>query len=212
MIEQTLQDYIDRFSGKQPAYLDELERETYQKTVLPQMISGKYQGRLLALFSKLTAPAQILEIGTFTGFSALCLAEGLQPGGRLHTIDINDEFIPLQNKYFEKSPYRSQIIQHIGNALELIPQFEQSFDLIFLDADKRHYPRYFELVLPRLKKGGLLIADNVLWYGKVAQPEITDPETSALRKYNEILADNPQMEVIVLPVRDGISVARKTNG
>ncbi len=208
MIDKILQEYLEKFTSPQPAYLDELERETYQKTVLPQMISGSYQGRLLSLFSKLTQPQQILEIGTFTGFSTLCLAEGLATGGQIHTIDINDEFTAIQNKYFELSPYRKNIIQYTGNARELIPQFEQKFDLVFLDADKRFYPEYFKLIVPKLKKGGLLLADNVLWYGKVMNPAVQDAETSALRTYNQILVNDNRFEVIILPVRDGISVAR----
>ena len=208
MIDKILQEYLEKFTSPQPAYLDELERETYQKTVLPQMISGRYQGRLLSLFSKLVQPQRILEIGTFTGFSTLCLAEGLATGGQIHTIDINDEFTAIQNKYFELSPYRKNIIQYTGNARELIPQFEQKFDLVFLDADKRFYPEYFKLIVPKLKKGGLLLADNVLWYGKVMNPAVQDAETSALRTYNQILVNDNRFEVIILPVRDGISVAR----
>ncbi len=209
MINEDIKEYIEVFSSPAPDYLKELERETYIKTVLPQMISGEYQGRLLSMFSKLVRPLNILEVGTFTGYSALCLAEGLAPGGKLHTIDINEEYKYLQDKYFKKSGYRDQIIQYTGNAMEIIPQMDIKFDLIFLDADKKNYPAYYELVLPKLKKGGLLLADNVLWYGKVADPQINDPETDALRKYNEILVNDPAMEVIILPVRDGISLARK---
>ncbi len=209
MIPTDIQNYIEKLASPQPTYLNELERETYQKTVLPQMISGYYQGRLLSMFSKLTRPRQILEIGTFTGFSTLCLAEGLLPEGQIHTIDINDEFTVLQNKYFEKSPYRNQIKQYVGNAREIIPRLSQQFDLIFLDADKRFYPEYFKLLVAQLNRGGLLLADNVLWYGKVAHKHIIDAETQALRKYNELLLADKSFEVIILPVRDGISVARK---
>jgi len=209
MISSVLQDYIEKHFTLPPKYLEELERETYLTSVLPQMISGRYQGRVLSLLSKLIKPKEILEIGTFTGYSSLCLAEGLKENGTIHTIDINDEFLSIQNKYFEKSPYRAQIKQYTGDAKELIPKFRQKFDLIFLDADKQHYPKYFELVFPLLNKNGLLIADNVLWYEKVAQKEINDKETSALRKYNKLLTEHPEMEVVILPIRDGISIGRR---
>jgi len=209
MISSVLQDYIEKHLTPPPKYLEELERETYLTSVLPQMISGRYQGRVLSLLSKLIKPKEILEIGTFTGYSSLCLAEGLKENGTIHTIDINDEFLSIQNKYFEKSPYRAQIKQYTGDAKELIPKFRQKFDLIFLDADKQHYPKYFELVFPLLHKNGLLIADNVLWYEKVAQKEIKDKETSALRKYNKLLTEHPEMEVVILPIRDGISIGRR---
>ncbi len=209
ILHPDIQEYVEVFSSPAPDYLKELEKETYIKTVLPQMISGEYQGRLLSMLSKLIRPLNILEIGTFTGYSALCLAEGLRPEGKLHTIDINEEYKEIQNLFFEKSDFRNQIIQYTGNAMEIIPGIDIKFDLIFLDADKKNYPSYYKLIKPKLKKGGLLLADNVLWYGKVADPQINDPETDALRKYNEILANDPAMEVIILPVRDGISLARK---
>jgi len=203
-----IQKYIEFFSSPQPELLNQLEKETYQKTVLPQMISGAYQGRLLSLISKLIKPESILEIGTFTGFSTLCLAEGLKENGKIHTIDKNDEFLNIQNKYFELSGYRNQIKQYLGNAREIIPQLDETFDLVFLDADKRYYPEYFDLILPKIKKGGVLLSDNVLWYGKVTDPEIKDAETTALKKYNELLLNDPRVEVIILPVRDGISLAK----
>ncbi len=203
-----IQKYIEFFSSPQPELLNQLEKETYQKTVLPQMISGAYQGRLLSLISKLIKPESILEIGTFTGFSTLCLAEGLKENGKIHTIDKNDEFLNIQNKYFELSGYRNQIKQYLGNAREIIPQLDETFDLVFLDADKRYYPEYFDLILPKIKKGGVLLSDNVLWYGKVTDPEIKDAETTALKKYNELLLNDPRVEVIILPIRDGISLAK----
>jgi len=208
MIDENIQNYIEQFATKQSGLLDDLVKETYQKTVLPQMISGAYQGRLLSLLSKLKQPKQILEVGTFTGFATLCLAEGLSPDGTIHTIDKNDEFESIQNKYFEKSGFRTQIKQYLGNARDIIPQIPEKFDLVFIDADKRYYPQYFEMILPKMNKGGLILADNVLWYGKVVEPNVKDAETLALKKYNEILAQDTRVEVVILPVRDGISMAR----
>jgi len=207
-LSDLLQEYIEQNTSPQAELLKQLEKETYQKTVMPQMISGFYQGRLLSMFSKLLHPEQILEIGTFTGYSTLCLAEGLTPDGIIHTIDKNDEFLPIQNKYFAQSAYRPQIKQYTGNAREIIPQLDTIFDLVFIDADKRYYPEYYEMILPKMQKGGLILADNVLWYGKVLQTEIKDAETTALRNYNEMLANDKRVDVLILPVRDGISVAR----
>jgi predicted O-methyltransferase YrrM len=208
IIDENIQEYIEIFNSKQSELLDDLVKETYQKTVLPQMISGDYQGRLLSLLSKIIRPKNILEVGTFTGFATLCLAEGLSEAGIIHTIDKNDEFVAIQNKYFQKSGFREKIKQYLGNAREIIPQMTQKFDLVFIDADKRYYPEYFEMILPKMNKGGIILADNVLWYGKVADADAKDAETNALKKYNKILAKDPRVEVLILPVRDGISMAR----
>jgi predicted O-methyltransferase YrrM len=208
IIDENIQEYIEIFNSKQSELLDDLVKETYQKTVLPQMISGDYQGRLLSLLSKIIRPKNILEVGTFTGFATLCLAEGLSDAGIIHTIDKNDEFVAIQNKYFQKSGFREKIKQYLGNAREIIPQMTQKFDLVFIDADKRYYPEYFEMILPKMNKGGIILADNVLWYGKVADADAKDAETNALKKYNKILAKDSRVEVLILPVRDGISMAR----
>jgi len=211
MIEPNIQNYIEQFSTEPPKYLKDLEKETYQKTVLPQMISGSYQGRLLSLISKLKHPENILEIGTFTGYATLCLAEGLRANGLVHTIDINDEFRYLQDKYFEISGYKNRIKQYFGNALEIIPEMDLSFDLVFLDADKKNYPEYLNIILPKIKKGGILLADNVLWYGKVVDTQARDAETSGIKKFNEQVKNHPDLEGVILPVRDGISVWIKKN-
>ena len=208
IIDENIQEYIEIFNSKQSELLDDLVKETYQKTVLPQMISGAYQGRLLSLLSKIIRPKNILEVGTFTGFATLCLAEGLPDAGFIHTIDKNDEFVAIQNKYFQKSGFREKIKQYLGNAREIIPQMTHKFDLVFIDADKRYYPEYFEIILPKMNKGGIILADNVLWYGKVADADAKDAETNALKKYNKILAKDPRVEMLILPVRDGISMAR----
>jgi len=207
IINEEVLDYIENLTSPQSELLAALERETYQKTVLPQMISGPYQGRLLSLLARMKQPQKILEVGTFTGYATLCLAEGLPPDGQIITIDKNDEFQAIQNKYFAQSAYRKQIKQIIGNAREVISDLPETFDLVFLDADKRYYPQYLEMLLPKMNKGGLLIADNVLWYGKVLEPQPKDAETQAIKQYNEMLADDDRVEAIILPVRDGLSIA-----
>jgi len=207
IINEEVLDYIENLTSPQSELLAALERETYQKTVLPQMISGPYQGRLLSLLARIKQPQNILEVGTFTGYATLCLAEGLPPDGQIISIDKNDEFQAIQNKYFAQSAYRKQIKQIIGNAREVISDLPETFDLVFLDADKRYYPQYLEMLLPKMNKGGLLIADNVLWYGKVLEPQPKDAETQAIKQYNEMLADDDRVEAIILPVRDGLSIA-----
>ncbi len=207
IINEEVLDYIENLTSPQSQLLVALERETYQKTVLPQMISGPYQGRLLSLLARIKQPQNILEVGTFTGYATLCLAEGLQPDGQIITIDKNDEFQAIQNKYFAQSVYRKQIKQITGNAREVIPDLPETFDLVFLDADKRYYPQYFEMLVPKMNKGGLLIADNVLWYGKVLESQPKDAETQAIKQYNEMLANDDRVEALILPVRDGLSMA-----
>jgi len=208
IINKNIQEYIESLVSPQSELLAKLEKETYQKTVMPQMISGHYQGRLLSLLSQLKQPKTILEVGTFTGYATLCLAEGLPADGKIITIDKNEEFKVIQDKYFELSPYRSQIHQLLGNAREIIPELNEKFDLVFIDADKRYYPEYYDMLLPKMNKGGLILADNVLWYGKVIKENAKDAETTALKRYNKILSQDNRVEVLILPVRDGISVAR----
>ncbi len=205
---EQIQEYIEQFSAQQSDLLRKLEKETFQKAVFPQMISGNYQGRLLSMISKLKQPEQILEIGTFTGYATLCLAEGLAVGGTIHTIDKNDEHQAIQNKYFKVSGYGEQIKQYLGDAMEIVPRINKEFDLVFIDADKKNYPKYFDIIFPKMKKGGLILSDNVLWYGKVLNENEKDKETRAIQTYNEILKNHPSIEVIILPVRDGISMAR----
>ena len=207
IVNEEILEYIENLTSPQSKLLAALERETYQKTVLPQMISGHYQGRLLSLLARMKQPQKILEVGTFTGYATLCLAEGLQPDGQIISIDKNDEFQVIQNKYFAQSVYRKQIKQIIGNAREVIPNLPETFDLVFLDADKRYYPQYFEMLVPKINKGGLLIADNVLWYGKVLESQPKDAETQAIKRYNEMLANDDRVEAVILPVRDGLSMA-----
>ena len=174
------------------------------------MLSGHYQGRILSMISKLMQPSSILEIGTYTGYSALCLAEGMKENGVLHTIDVNEELYDLQEKYFEASPYADQIVQHLGDATEVIPSLETEFDLVFIDADKPNYPKYFELIMERLKSGGIIVSDNVLWSGKVVQPfKEGDESTAALLEYNGLLAEDDRLETVMLPIRDGLTISRR---
>ena len=209
-LPKEIDSYIVQHSAKEPELLKRLNRETYQKVLQPRMLSGHYQGRILSMISKLIQPKTIVQIGTYTGYSALCLAEGLVSSGRLHTIDINEELVELQNKYFEASPYRAQIRQHLGDATQIIPTIDGSFDLVFIDADKPNYPAYFDLVIDRLRPGAILLSDNVLWSGKVVAPVAEDDEsTKALLHYNRILAKDERLETIVLPIRDGLTISRR---
>lgn len=207
---EDLENYAESVTTPHSELLEKLCRETYQKVLRPRMISGHLQGRLLSMISKLIRPKKILEIGTYTGFSALCLAEGLGKEGVLHTIDKNEELFELQQRYFTQSPYSDQIVQHLGNALEIIPQLDERFDLVFLDADKKNYSNYFDLVIEKMTTGGLLISDNVLWYGKVAHPTLPgDKDTALLKEFNQKLHDDPRVENILLPIRDGILLSRR---
>jgi predicted O-methyltransferase YrrM len=208
-ISQELEDYIEKHSEKEPDLLAALNKETYQKILLPRMLSGHFQGRVLSMLSKLIRPVNILEIGTFTGYAALCLCEGMQENGQLHTIDIKEELETIQRKYFDKSPWGSQIFQHLGEAIDIIPTLEIKFDLVFIDADKENYLNYFELILPKMNKGGIILSDNVLWSGKVLEPlQKNDSSTKVLLEYNELLKNDPRVETVLLPIRDGLTVSR----
>lgn len=208
-IPEALDDYVVAHSEKEPELLQQLTRETYQKILQPRMLSGHYQGRILSILSKLINPKSILEIGTYTGYSALCLCEGLQKNGSLHTIDINEELEDFQRKYFNASPYGEMIFQHVGDALEIIPTLETKFDLVFIDADKPNYPNYFESIIDKMNPGGVILSDNVLWSGKVIQElNPNDLSTVALLKYNRLLAKDPRIETVLLPIRDGLTISR----
>lgn len=208
-LPEKLDEYLVEHSQKEPQILAELSKETWQKVLNPRMLSGAYQGRLLSIITKLIQPKVVLEIGTYTGYSALCFAEGLPSDGKIITIDKNEELENLQNKYFQKSGFRTQIIQKVGNALEIIPTLDEKFDLVFIDADKVNYPNYFNLVIDKMNSGGIIISDNVLWSGKVLrelQPK--DEDTKTLLAYNKLLNSDNRLETILLPVRDGLSVSR----
>ena len=207
---EALDDYLEEHSSPSSALLNELERETFQKVLQPIMLSGAYQGKFLSIISKLLQPKSILEIGTYTGYATLCLLDGLQDEGVIHTIDINEELGSIQRKYFNKSGRGNQIFQHLGNALEIIPNLNLMFDLVFIDADKPNYPAYLDLVVDRVNKGGLIVSDNVLWHGKVLDPDNhKDESTKALTQFNVMLKTHSKLESVMLPIRDGITLSRK---
>ena len=204
-----LENYIAEHSQEEPELLKELTRETHLKVVQPRMITGHFQGRVLSMLSKIIAPEKILEIGTYTGYSALCLAEGLQKNGKLHTIEVNEELVEIQRKYFDKSPYGKQIVQHTGDALQIIPKLNDVFDLVFIDAQKVNYDAFFEAALQKTRAGSIILSDNVLWSGKVVEPlEKSDKATEALVQYNEKLKNDPRVETVLLPIRDGLTLTR----
>ena len=208
-ISQELEEYIEKHSQNEPELLAQLNKETYQKILLPRMLSGHFQGRVLSMLSKLIRPNTILEIGTYTGYASLCLCEGLQQNGQLHTIDIKEELVDFQRKYFDKSPWGNQIFQHLGEAISIIPNLDLKFDLVFIDADKENYLNYFELIVPKMNKGGIILSDNVLWSGKVLEPlQKNDSSTEILIRYNELLKNDPRVETVLLPIRDGLTVSR----
>ncbi|NCG04474.1 MAG: methyltransferase [Bacteroidetes bacterium] len=207
-LAENLEAYVQQHSEQEPELLQQLARETHLKVLQPRMLSGAYQGRLLALISKLITPKHILEIGTFTGYSALCMAEGLHANGRIDTIDVDEELTDMQRRYFDASGYGKQIFQHLGNAAEIIPALNGDFDLVFIDADKEQYPLYFDLIIDRINAGGLIIADNVLWSGKVVT-NATDEATQALQLFNMKMVEDTRVETVLLPVRDGLTLIRK---
>ena len=209
-IPEALDHYAVQHSEDEPKLLQALTRETYQKVLQPRMLSGHYQGRLLSIISKLIRPKTILELGTFTGYSALCLAEGMQKDGELHTIDINEELVALQRRYFDQSEYGHQIHQHSGPALEIIPKLKLTFDLVFMDADKPNYINYFYQIIDKLNPGGVILSDNVLWSGKVIEPlDKNDLSTKIVLDYNRLLKEDKRLETVLLPIRDGLTVSIK---
>ena len=203
-------DYIESHSSNEGDLLADLRRETEIKCLNPIMLSGKVQGIFLSVISKIINPKNVLEIGTYSGYSTLCMAEGLATNGIIHTIDKNEELLEIQNKYFEKSGYRNQIRQYTGNALEIIPMIKVNFDMIFLDADKENYSNYLDIVKTKLNKGGVLLTDNVLWHGKVLESsENNDETTKLIDKFNKKLALDSNFKTAMLPIRDGISISIK---
>ena len=208
-ISEKLTEYISENSNTEPEVLAKLNEETYQKVLQPRMLSGHIQGRFLSMISKMKSPSCILEIGTYTGYGTLCLAEGLSNGGKIFTIDRNEELLKIQNKYFEMSGKRDKIIQLTGNAKDILENLDESYDIVFIDADKENYIEYFDLVSERLNNNGIIISDNVLWSGKVLNsPSKNDEETNILIEFNKTLNEDERFETVILPIRDGLSISR----
>ncbi len=206
--EERVNSYLESICDDENPLLKTINRETYLKETMPHMMSGHYQGRVLSMISKLVGPTRILEIGTFTGYASLCLAEGLSASGELHTIDINEEQQERVQEYFDQSPFAAQIKYHIGDALDIIPTIAGDFDLVFIDADKKRNLLYYEMLVERVPSGGVLMIDNVLWKGKVFEDR-ADNQTKQVLELNNILAKDTRVEKLILPVRDGLFVLRK---
>ncbi|HXH18372.1 MAG TPA: O-methyltransferase [Chitinophagales bacterium] len=200
--------YCEAFSKPEEKVLAELERETWLKAMYPQMLSGHLQGKFLSMVSAMIQPEAVLELGTFTGYSAICLAAGLREGGVLHTIEADEELEELIRKYIRKSGMEKKIVLHIGKAETLIPKLNRQFDLVFIDADKTAYPEYYKLVFSKVKKGGYILADNALWSGKVLE-EKKDEETRGIHKFNRMVTDDKRVDNVLLPLRDGVMMVRK---
>ena len=208
-LPENIDDYVVQHTQPEPQILHELTRETWQKVLNPRMLSGAFQGRVLSMISKLIQPKNVLEIGTYTGYSAICIAEGLHSEGSIHTIDKNEELGSLQQKYFEKSGCQHVIKTYVGNALDIIPTIDEKFDLVFIDADKSNYINYFHLVMGKMNPGGIILSDNVLWSGKVVEKlDPKDIDTKILLEYNRLLNTDDRIETVVLPIRDGLTISR----
>ncbi len=207
-IEPALEKYAETFTDPEPEYLKELAEETRANVELPQMLSGHLQGRFLSMISKLLRPKLVIDIGTFTGYSAMCMAEGLADGGVVHTIDINERLAPMVDRFLRKAKLNDRVHQHLAPAAEVIPSIQGEVDLVFIDADKGNYSNYFDLVIDRVRSGGIIIADNVLWSGRVLEKE-QDDETRALAAYTQKVNSDPRVENLLLPLRDGLLISRK---
>lgn len=208
-LSEELENYAAQHTEDEPLLLQELNKRTHLNVLQPRMISGHFQGRFLSLLSKMVQPRTILEIGTYTGYATLCLAEGLHPEGVLHTIDIKEELTDLQREFFDRSGYGSRIVQHLGKAADIIPSLDTTFDLVFIDADKQNYAHYFDLVIEKMNRAGIILSDNVLWSGKVVEEvKHNDKHTQALMAYNQKIKDDPRVETVLLPIRDGITLSR----
>lgn len=203
-----LQKYVDSHTSDEPVLLKKITRDTHAKVLMPRMLSGHVQGRFLSMISHLIRPKNILEVGTYTGYSAICLAEGLHPDGKLVTIDVNEELESRVRSYFQEADLTQRIDYRIGDAAQIIPTLDLVFDLVFIDADKENYSNYYDLVFDKVRSGGLILADNVLWSGKVVKPK-PDKDTRALLEFNRKIAVDPRVENLLLPLRDGIMMIRK---
>jgi predicted O-methyltransferase YrrM len=207
-IDSAIEEYARVFSGEPSALLQELDRETHARVLQPRMLSGHLQGRFLSFFAKVCRPSTILEIGTYTGYSALCLAEGLKPDGRLITIDINEELETFTRSFFDRSEYKDQIDYRIADAKDELAKINGPFDLVFIDADKRNYGLYYDLIIDKMSPGGIILVDNVLWSGKIVDETARDKSTQALRDFNQKCLDDPRVDKMLLPLRDGLYMMR----
>jgi len=208
-LSDELETYVANHSQAEPELLAQLNRETHQKILQPRMLSGHFQGRVLSMLSKIIRPINVLEVGTYTGYATLCLAEGLAENGTIDTIDNEEELFDFQRSYFDKSAWADQIVQHLGNGLDVIPTLNKKYDLVFIDADKGNYINYFHLIVPMMSKGGIILSDNVLWSGKVLEKlNPKDTSTKVLLEYNQLLNTDPRVETVLLPIRDGLTVTR----
>ena len=208
-LSEELDTYVTLHSQEEPELLVQLNKETHQKILQPRMLSGHFQGRVLSILSKIIHPTNILEVGTYTGYATLCLAEGLAENGTIDTLDNEEELFDFQRKYFDKTIWAKQITQHLGDALDIIPTLSKKYDLVFIDADKENYINYFHLIVPMMNKGGIILSDNVLWSGKVLEEiKPNDFTTQILLEYNQLLKEDPRVETVLLPIRDGLTVSR----
>ena len=209
-IDSKIFNYSLSKSSKEPKILNDLNRETHLKILNPRMLSGHYQGRILSLVSKIIKPKKVLEIGTYTGYSTICLSEGLDKNGSIHTIDHNEELLVIQNKYFKKAGITEKVKQYTGDATKIIKKLNLDFDLVFIDADKENYPLYFDSIIEKVKPGGVIIADNILWSGKILEKvEEEDYATKSIIEFNDKVKNDDRVETIILPIRDGLSLIRK---
>ncbi len=207
--DEKINEYIAAHSSVDDPVLHDLYRETHLSTVYPRMLSGPIQGKFLEFISHMIKPSRILEVGTFTGYSAICMAKGLAQGGMLHTIDINDEIQEIALRYFKRAGLDGCIHLHIGDACQIIPALKETFDLVFIDADKEQYIQYYETVFPLVRKGGFILVDNVLWGGKVLTGHTDDKETTGIKKFNKMVTQDQRIEKLIMPLRDGIYILRK---
>ncbi|MEJ6736222.1 MAG: O-methyltransferase [Flavobacteriales bacterium] len=209
-LPEEVDNFVTKNTENEPDILNELNHETWEKVLIPRMLSGHLQGRVLSMLTHMITPKTILEIGTYTGYSAICMAEGLEKGGKIHTIDINEELESMVKKYIVKAGLQDTIINHVGNAMDIIPKLPDTFDLVFIDADKTNYANYYDLVFDRVNKGGYIIADNVLWSGKVADGKKNqDNDTQTLIAYSEKIHNDDRVQNVLFPIRDGLMIARK---
>ena len=210
--DHSVDQYIEEHTTAASPLLNELERQTYVKVLRPQMVAGHLQGKVLEMMCRMIRPQRVLELGTFTGYSALCMAAGMPEGSVLHTIDVNDELEDFTRSFLDRSPYANRIVYHLGDARQIVPTLGGNFDLVFIDADKREYPEYYNLIINEVRTGGFVVADDVLWYGKInGDSPHTDNHTAGLQQFNDMVHTDPRIENVLFPIRDGLMVMQKVS-